>query len=228
MRFCDLFITYKVKRKDIKDFISFIDLPLYKKIAIVLLFSLLLFCGLSLISKSILCFCILCILIIFLTIIFIAIGATKKNLSKSLQQHYIPYSNKRMYMVIELLNEYKIDLYNQDIIDLLIVEARENQKRVDYISSIEKPLKFLCTLIIPIIAYTAQKISNVASLEETIQLAIETITYIIVFFCILGSWCPLVKEIINRDYNLHEDLISDLTQIKIFYSPQKKFILHTH
>lgn len=131
-------------------------------------------------------------------------------------------------MVIELLTEYKIDIYNQDLLDLLIAEARENQKRVDYISSIEKPIKFLCTLIIPIIAYTAQKISNVASLEEIIQIAVQTIAYIIVFFCIFWSWCPIAKEILNRDYNLHEDLISDLTQIKIFYSPQKKIILHTH
>lgn len=39
MRFCDLFISYKIGLKDIKSTIPFTKLPLYRKIAVVAIFS---------------------------------------------------------------------------------------------------------------------------------------------------------------------------------------------
>lgn len=39
MRFCDLFISYKIGLKDIKSTIPFTKLPLYRKIFVIILFA---------------------------------------------------------------------------------------------------------------------------------------------------------------------------------------------
>ena len=41
-----------------------------------------------------------------------------------LQQHYAPYSEKRINMTINVLKNYRIDIQNPDSLDMLIKEAK--------------------------------------------------------------------------------------------------------
>ena len=52
MRFCDLFISYKIGLKSIKSTIPFTKLPLYRKIFVIILFASAIISGILLIFKQ--------------------------------------------------------------------------------------------------------------------------------------------------------------------------------
>ena len=158
MRFCDLFISYKIGLKNIKSTIPFIKLPLYRKIFVIILFASAITSGILLIFRQtwasyspIGCGTLS-------LIVFFIIDSTKRNLEVMLKEHYTPYSEKRMLMTINVLKKYEIDIHNNTSIDMLIEEAKFAQIQCDYIAPLKKPLKTLGAIIVPIIAFVAQKI----------------------------------------------------------------------
>lgn len=87
------------------------------------------------------------------------IDSTKRNLEVMLQQHYAPYSENRMNMTITVLKNYRIDIQNPASLDMLIEEAKLAQIQCDYIAPLKTSLKTLGAIIIPIIAFVAQKLA---------------------------------------------------------------------
>lgn len=83
---------------------------------------------------------------------------------------------------------------------------------------LKKPLKTLGAIIIPIIAYIAPKIGDVATQTETFTMAIQVIVLVLLIFSLIFSLTPIIKDILYIDYNKYEELIYDLRQVKLFYS----------
>ena len=220
MRFCELFISYKICLKGIKSTIPFTKLPLYRKIFVIILFASAIISGILLLFKQTLVSYILIVVGAISIIVFIIIDSLKRNLEVMLKDHYTPYSEKRMHMTIDVLKKYKIDIHNIDSIDMLIEEAKLAQIQCDYLAPLKKPLKILGTIIIPIIAFVAQKIGNAATQDEMIAMAIQVIVLILLIFSLIFSLTPIVKDILYRDYNKYNELIYDLRQIKLFYSKE--------
>ena len=98
----------------------------------------------------------------------------KRNLKVMLQQHYAPYSEKRMNMTINVLKDYGIEIQNFDSLDMLIEEA-----------PLKKPFKTLGAIIIPIVAFVAQKIGNAASQDEMITMALQVIVLVLLTFSLI-------------------------------------------
>ena len=142
MRFCDFFISYKIGLKGIKNSIPFTQLPLYRKIAIILIFvvalseMLLLFFNQSTLSL------ILLILALLFLSIFIFIDSKKGNLEHMLQKHYVPYSVERINITLEILQKYGIDYFDVDTIDLLIAEAQIAQLHCDFFLQLKSLFKY--------------------------------------------------------------------------------------
>lgn len=218
MRFCDLFISYKLGLKGIKSTIPFTKLPLYRKVfliifligfivsAILLIFIHNLFSfipmGLSLIS----------------IIVFLLIDSSKKNTLTMLEDHYIPYSEKRINMTIEILKKYNIDINNSYSLDMLIDETKLAQIQCDYLSELKKPLKTLSAIIVPIIVVVVKKVSEIASQDEMIYMATVIVGLILLIFSLIFSLAPIIKYLLYLDYNKYDKLAYDLRQIKLFYS----------
>ena len=138
MRFCDFFISYKIGLKGIKNSIPFTQLPLYRKIAIILIFVVALSEMLLLFfNQSTLSIILLILALLFLSI-FIFIDSKKGNLEHMLQKHYVPYSVERINITLENLQKYGIDYFDVDTIDLLIAEAQIAQLHCDFFSTIKK------------------------------------------------------------------------------------------
>lgn len=132
MRFCDFFISYKIGLKGIKNSIPFTQLPLYRKIAIILIFVVALSEMLLLFfNQSTLSIILLILALLFLSI-FIFIDSKKGNLEHMLQKHYVPYSVERINITLENLQKYGIDYFDVDTIDLLIAEAQIAQLHCDF------------------------------------------------------------------------------------------------
>lgn len=218
MRFCDLFISYKIGLKGIKSTIPFTKLPMYRKIAVIATFSTGIF-GLimNMINQQKIALVMIVLALLFIGI-FLIIDSTKKNLKAMLQNHYKPYSQSRMNMVLNLLKSYNVDITDNDVIDLLIEEAKQAQLYSDYFAPLKKPLKMLSAIVVPIVVYVAQKIGDAATQDEMIVMALYAVSIIILIFSMIFSMVPIIKEVCYRDYNKYNELISDLKQIKLFYS----------
>ena len=220
MRFCDLFISYKIGLKGIKSTIPFTKLPLYRKVFVIILFASAIFSGILLIFKQTWASYIPIILGIISMLVFFIIDSLKKNLKVMLNEHYSPYSEKRMQMTIDVLNNYKINIHDFESIDLLIEEAKIAQIQCDYLAPLKKPLKTLAAIIVPIVVYVAEKIGDSTSQNEMIIMAAQIIAIVLLIFSLIFSLTPIVKDILYRDYNKYGELIYDLRQIKLFYAKE--------
>lgn len=216
MRFCDLFISYKIGLKNLKNTIPFTKLPLYRKIAVITTFAITIVSVLLLMFKLQIASFFTFVIGIVSLLVFIIIDSKKNNLELMLKEHYSPYSQKRMDLVIKVLQEYGIDVHNINKIDLLIDEAQKAQIQSDYLLPLKKPLKILTAIIVPIVAYVAEKIGDAASQNEMITMAASIIIIVLLFFSLIFSLTPIVKDILYRDYNKYGNLIYDLRQIKLF------------
>lgn len=90
MRFCDLFISYKIGLKNIKSTILFTKLPLYRKIFVIILYVCIIISGILLILRQTLASYILIGLEALLFTLFFIIDSKKKNLEVMLKDHYAP------------------------------------------------------------------------------------------------------------------------------------------
>lgn len=132
----------------------------------------------------------------------------------ALNNYYKPYSRKRMDMLKDLLNNYHIDINDKNKIDLLIEEAQNAQKQCDYLAPLKNSLKILAAIIVPIIAFIANK-SEFS--EDIIRFAINSIVLIILAFPLVFAAIPFLKELFYKNYNKYDELIYDLKQIRLFY-----------
>ena len=191
MRFCDLFISYKIGLKGIKSTIPFTKLPMYRKIAVIATFSTGIF-GLimNMINQQKIALVMIVLALLFIGI-FLIIDSTKKNLKAMLQNHYKPYSQSRMNMVLNLLKSYNVDITDNAVIDLLIEEAKQAQLYSDYFA----PLKMLSAIVVPIVVYVAQKIGDAATQDEMIVMALYAVSIIILIFSMIFSMVPIIKEV---------------------------------
>ncbi len=218
MRFSDLFISYKIGLKDIKSTIPFTKLPLYRKIFIIIFLAGITISGILFIFiQNIFSFIPTGFSLIAL-IIFSIIDSKKDNLKDMLENHYIPYSKKRMDMTIEVLKKYNINIENLDSIDMLITEAKHAQTSCDFLSQFKKPFKTLGAIIIPIVAFVAKKISEATTPTKMLNMATLAIILILLIFSLIFSFIPIIKDLFYRDYNKYNELIYDLRQIKLFYA----------
>lgn len=220
MRFCEMFISYKIGLKSIKNTIPFTKLPLYRKIAAITTFALSTIALLLLIFKLYIPTFITLGICFTLLIIFLFIDSRKNNLELMLKEHYTPYSQNRMNMVIDIFHEYDLDVHNMNTIDQLIEEAQIAQIQNNYLLPLKKPLKALAAVVIPIITYVAQKIGDTASQYEILTTAAQIIMISTLIISFLYSLAPVIKDIIYPDNNRYNDLIYDLRQLKLFYAKE--------
>jgi len=226
MRFCDLFISYKIGLKGIRNTIPFTNVPLYGKVSVIAIFIFSILSTIFFMLKFIVAAIIALILVFSSFVIFLICDSRKRNLEIKLNDNYLPYSQKRMNMVVEVLRSYGIDISNPSSIDLIIEEAKIAQVESDYSMHLKKPVKILGGIIIPIIVWGAQKIGDSLSQDEMITISSLVILIIVMIFSIIIAGLSVFKDIFNLifnyDYDKYRDLIYDLRQIKIFYAQKHK------
>lgn len=221
MRFSDLFISYKIGLKSIKSTIPFTKLPTYRKVFMIFFIASMILSGIIWLLTQKNYFSAIPIGIgVFCIFIFEIIDSRKNNLQIMLNDYYAPYSRKRMQMVVNVLNEYNIDIKDIKSIDGLIEEARLAQKDCDYIKDVKKSFKTLGAMIIPIIVFVAKKIGDNVKPNEMIEIAIQAMGIIILIFALIFLLEPIIKELFYIDYNKYQNLIDDLRQIKLFYATE--------
>ncbi|MCI9462663.1 MAG: cell envelope integrity protein CreD [Lachnospiraceae bacterium] len=223
MRFCDFFIEYKIGLKNIDKKISWMDLPKYRKIfmiielifiALTVIFLALYFLLQSEIFADL--FLIGIVMVVLVLLIFMIFDSNKINLKKMLDGYYSVCSYNRMNMLKNVLQKYSLDAKDVSTIDLLIEEAERAQKENDPFISMKKSAEALGAGIIPIIIYVAKEIAEEFSTGKLLYMALLVIAIIICLLSIFFTVVPEIKNLVYRDNNIYNDLIYDLRQLKIF------------
>lgn len=218
MRFCDLFVSYKMGLKGMRSPIPFTKLPLYRKVFLIIFLTGIILSGILLIFIHNLFSFIPMGLSFFSFIVFCIIDSKKNITEMMLKEHYIPYSEKRMNMIIGVLKKYKINIEDLDSLDRLINEAKYAQLQCDFLSQFKKPFKTLGAIIIPIVVFVAKKISETTIEAQILNMAGLAIILILLIFSLIFSFVPIIRDLFYHDYNMYNEFIYDLRQIKLFYS----------
>lgn len=217
MRFCDFFVSYKITLKEQKNTIPLVKLPLYRKVCALIFFILLIAIALVFFLKNYILTGIFLILSIVSFIVFLVLDNKKTNLQTMLSEHYQPYSDKRMESIRNLLSEYSIDPTDTDKIDLLISEAEKAQIQCDTLLPLQKPMKALAGLIIPMFAFVAKKYAeSTKDILSLLEISLDASLIIILLFAIVLALAQIAKDFLRGDYNKYDELIYDLRQIKLF------------
>ena len=219
MRFCDFFIDYKIGIKDIDKYIKYKELPFYRKIFVTIAYIaiLLLIIFLITLKRDKIIYLPLFVSIIFfsLLIIFNFVDSSKKNMIK-MNEYYTKRSQQRINVLREVLREYKVDFNDVNKIEMLMEQAKIEQKRNSLFLGIEKPMKILYLIIVPVIVFVAKEVAKVSNIY-TITMAVSVI--IIVSVCVVSmfySLKPLMYFLFYRDYEKYNILIYDLKQMILF------------
>lgn len=225
MRFCDFFSDYKIGLKGLKRYIPFRDLPLNRKVAVLLLF---IFFVAGLITFFLDLYIITYIIIFILLGLFIVILFIESSVEKQremLDKFYIPHSKSRINMLLSLFEKYNLDSKDAEVINLLIAQAEESKINNDPFLSLKKPIKILSAIIVPIIGFVIQKLADSGSDEQLISIALQSIIVILCIFSIIISIYPFIYLAIYPDGYKYEGLINDLKQILIFDRKKIHFII---
>lgn len=211
-------MSYKIGLRSIKGTIPFTELPLYRQVCMTVFLAGLIIAGILYLYIHSPFTLIPFIISILSVIIFSIIDSRKGNLNFMLKSYYIPYSNERMHMTIEVLREYNIDFNNVESLNLLIEEAKYAQTECDIFAKFEKPLKTLTAIIVPIAVLTVQKVSEAATPTQMLYMGAIAIIGILLIFSLIFTFMPIVKVLLYSEYYKYNELMYDLRQIKLFYA----------
>lgn len=224
MRFCDLFVEYKIMLDSLSKRKPWKSLPLTKKVALMFLFLILLMNLLStilLIGYKITVFYIITLSIsLVIAIIFLVyqlVSFCKKNeIKKRLIEIDKPYSKKRMNALVQLLRRYSIDPSDEEVLKQLIDLAGEEKARNYPSISKVKPFVAVTTSFSAASLSIFSGIIDKTSQQDLIRLGIMFVTFIIPISALVYAISQIVEWIIPGNKRLYEDFQNDVKQLIVF------------
>lgn len=218
MRFCDFFISYKILLKGESNYIKWRDLPLYRKVAIVIMFIM----AVVLIASEIFIsvdrrvpFVILILTTVFLGIMQY-VCSRKDKLEEMLNEHYKPFSESHMSEFCKLLKEYGIDYKDEDELNRLYKQCEQELFDGNPFTEIKKAIHILYVAIVPIAVYVAEKYSENIDIGELVNQSLQIILIIVFLMGIGYVLFPIVRGILYSDYKKYKNLLYDINQVILF------------
>lgn len=195
---------------------KFKDLNLYEKIFLIVLISdASLFAVFSFLNNkigSIVTFAI----ILFWIIIF----AIKRHQPEE-QERLIKENNskERMKQMIKLLNEFHIDISDDNQLDRLIERATKEQKAYDIWKDFKVSFGSMTTyILLPMLTLLLQKIFDDAKLMDLIYGAFLIFLFCIMVVALIFSCSSIFKDLFNKDIRNLKEFIEDIEDIKDFHN----------
>lgn len=131
------------------------------------------------------------------------------------KEYYKKYVCTKRNILITILKEYGITVYDEKIIDSLIIEAEHAQRNSDYFLPIKESFKNISTIVLAMLSFIAGRFGDMLTLRELIigfcyAIGIILLT-VLPFYTIKNA----LKGMILSDYKLLDQFIYDLRQIEI-------------
>lgn len=195
---------------------KFKDLNLYEKIFLIVLISdASLFAVFSFLNNKI------GLIVTFAIILFwIIIFAIKRHQPEE-QERLIKENNskERMKQMIKLLNEFHIDISDDNQLDRLIERATKEQKAYDIWKDFKVSFGSMTTyILLPMLTLLLQKIFDDAKLMDLIYGAFLIFLFCIMVVALIFSCSSIFKDLFNKDIRNLKEFIEDIEDIKDFHN----------
>ena len=195
---------------------KFKDLNLYEKIFLIVLISdASLFAVFSFLNNKI------GLIVTFAIILFwIIIFAIKRHQPEE-QERLIKENNskERMKQMIKLLNEFHIDISDDNQLDRLIERATKEQKAYDIWKDFKVSFGSMTTyILLPMLTLLLQKIFDNAKLMDLIYGAFLIFIFCIMIVALIFSCSSIFKDLFNKDIRNLKEFIEDIEDIKDFHN----------
>lgn len=225
MDFYNLFSNYKRGHKVVKK-TSEAKYSRPKKIVLAVSFVFWVAFSIALLYQQVLLSIILVVLSVAPSILFLVqVMLSDKNNKDVIDSEYSfcrtqnDYYLSRFRMVKTLLSKYGISTKDDERIKLLIDEAKEAQSaccKLFYLG--ESPFKDALLVISPILTVTLESFIKNISPNDAAVLSTNAALLILVAMLFYSILAPVLNGIVHPDYDIYDDFIYDLRQIRLFYS----------
>lgn len=195
---------------------KFKDLNLYEKIFLIVLISdASLFAAFSFLNNKI------GSIVTFAIILFWIIIFAIKRQQPEEQERIIKENNskERMKQMIKLLNEFHIDISDDNQLDRLIERATKEQKAYDIWKDFKVSFGSMTTyILLPMLTLLLQKIFDNAKLMDLIYGAFLIFLFCIMVVALIFSCSSIFKDLFNKDIRNLKEFIEDIEDIKDFHN----------
>lgn len=195
---------------------KFKDLNLYEKIFLIVLISdASLFAVFSFLNNKI------GSIVTFAIILFWIIIFAIKRQQPEEQERIIKENNskERMKQMIKLLNEFHIDISDDNQLDRLIERATKEQKAYDIWKDFKVSFGSMTTyILLPMLTLLLQKIFDNAKLMDLIYGAFLIFIFCIMIVALIFSCSSIFKDLFNKDIRNLKEFIEDIEDIKDFHN----------
>lgn len=195
---------------------KFKDLNLYEKIFLIVLISdASLFAAFSFLNNKI------GSIVTFAIILFWIIIFAIKRQQPEEQERIIKENNskERMKQMIKLLNEFHIDISDDNQLDRLIERATKEQKAYDIWKDFKVSFGSMTTyILLPMLTLLLQKIFDNAKLMDLIYGAFLIFIFCIMIVALIFSCSSIFKDLFNKDIRNLKEFIEDIEDIKDFHN----------
>lgn len=216
MRFCDFFLEYKLEVLAISPYIKIRDMEKYKLVGLgISILAMIVGVILSLLDRKMGGFFYL-VAVISIVITLILAGR-KKEKHRMLNEHYIPYSTRRMREFYKLLKKYGIDYNDEKKMNMLIEQVDLVKNRYCIIKGINSPTSAVCTyILIPVLITILNRFVDSIEINELLSQSIQWGLIVLMVFVMWIAMSSLIKSIFSGESTKYEDLKDDLQQMMIF------------
>lgn len=216
MRFCDLFVEYKIMLDSLSKRKPWKSLPLTHKMVTMIFIFLYLLMLLFLILQIEYLAAIIGMLIAGAVLGMFGFSWRKKDVEKRLNEIYKPYAKKRRSALVQLLRRYNIDPSDENCLKQLLDLAEDEKKRNHPPLSRIKPLVYISSFFSTVFLYLVKAMIDQASQLELIEMGVFFLAGFAVVSGLIYAVIQIFEWILPGNKMLYEDFKIDIKQLIVF------------
>lgn len=219
-----LYKKYKVEVLKTSTWLSIKELKLYEKASLVMIILGGILSGVfTLIKNNVGSYISLAMIIIGFALIFL-LRSRKKEQRRIVKEIIEPSANERMQKVVRLLVEFGIDISDEEHLNNLIEQAKEEQDAYDVWKGFKKPFSGVITyILLPVITILISEFFKEADWKTLLLRALVLLMICACIVLVISAFASSFNDILNSDIKNLNYFIKDVEDVKIFNTKAKSF-----
>lgn len=216
MRFCDLFVEYKIMLESLCKRKPWKSLPVTHKMVTMILVFLYLLMLLFLIIQIEYLAALVGLIITGTVLGMVGFSWREKDVEKRLNEIHKPYAKKRRSALVQLLRRYNIDPSDGNCLKQLLDLAEDEKKRNYPPLSRIKPLVYISSFFSAVFLFLVKAMIDQASQMELIEMGVFFFAGFVVVSGLIYAVIQIFEWILPGNKMLYEDFEIDIKQLIVF------------
>lgn len=159
------------------------------------------------------------VVLIFCFIVFTIKRNKTEEQNRIINEVIEPAARERMKQMIKLLNEFNIDISDDQQLDCLIERAKKEQINYDVFLDLKAPSVIVATyILLPTLTLLLQKIFDKTKLMEAFRNVLIILVLCGIAVGVMYSVPAIFKDLFNKDIKNLKEFINDIEDIKDFHN----------